>query len=204
MFTSRKREFIPSYPKRLPHIRRVFTSVVVLCLMSSTLALAESVDQVQQLEIQSDSATQITAPILAKGVLVDGLDSVPSVRPAPPVPSGSKCPQWFELAMQYFPLHEWDTIDFLLHRESRCDAEALNLKDTNGKPSYSLFQINAFWCSPNKHYVSGFLQEHKVLTTCEELFDPATQFMAARAIYEEGLVRHGVGWRSWGNYPETR
>jgi hypothetical protein len=48
------------------------------------------------------------------------------------------------------------------------------------------------------------LQEHGVLTTCEELFEPETQFRAARAIYVEGLVRHGMGWRSWGSYPETR
>jgi hypothetical protein len=106
--------------------------------------------------------------------------------------------------MDYFLPSDWDTIDFLLHRESRCDLQALNPKDTNGKPSYSLFQINAFWCSPSQHYKQGFLQQHGVLTTCDDLFDPATQFRAARAIYVEGLVRHGTGWRSWGSYPETR
>jgi hypothetical protein len=42
------------------------------------------------------------------------------------------------------------------------------------------------------------------LTTCDELFEPETQFRAAQAIYVEGLVRHGRGWRSWGSYPETR
>ncbi len=169
--------------------------------MSSTLALAESVDHVRQSVILTESVTHSTAPTPSKRVFIEERDARPRV---PPVPTGSICPQWYDLAMQYFSPHEWDTIDFLLHRESRCDAQALNPSDTNGKPSYSLFQINGFWCSPNNYYAMGFLQEHEVLTTCEELFNPVTQFKAARAIYVEGLVRHGVGWRSWGNYPETR
>jgi len=172
-------------------------AVVVFGFMSGTLAMAESIDVAagtpkNQVIVQSMPAE------LASSVLSDGLDYVPAM------PYGSLCPQWYDLAMQYFPPSEWDTIDFLLDRESRCDLMAFNPKDTNGKPSYSLFQINAFWCTPSKHYEQGFLQQHGVLTTCEELFDAPTQFKAARAIYLEGLVRHGMGWRSWGSYPETR
>ena len=166
--------------------------------MSGTLALAESIDT----SVGVSSKSQIGAPIksvgLASQVLIDGLDFVP------PIPYGSICPQWYDLAMQYFSPADWNTIDFLLNRESRCDLLALNPKDTNGKPSYSLFQINGFWCRPSTHYQQGFLQEQGVLTTCDDLFDPEIQFRAARAIYVEGLVRHGRGWRSWGNYPETR
>jgi len=166
--------------------------------MSGTLALAESIDT----SVGGSSKSQIVAPItsagLASHVLIDGLDFVP------PMPYGSICPQWYDLAMQYFSPAEWNTIDFLLNRESRCDSRAFNPKDTNGKPSYSLFQINGFWCRPSTHYQQGFLQEQSVLTTCDDVFDPEIQFRAARAIYVEGLVRHGRGWRSWGNYPETR
>lgn len=166
--------------------------------MSGTLALAESVKPEVKTRPESQSMTQAIKSNVSHTVLVDGLVFVA------PVPYGSRCPQWFDLAMQYFPLSEWDTIDFLLSRESRCDLQAFNPHDSNGKPSYSLFQINAFWCSPNKNYATGFLQEHGILATCAELFDPVTQFRAARAIYVEGLVRHGKGWRSWGSYPETR
>ncbi len=166
--------------------------------MSGTLAMAESIQLETSDPSKGQSIARNVSAKLASQVLIDGLDFVP------PTPYGSLCPQWYDLAMQYFSPADWNTIDFLLNRESRCDSRALNPKDTNGKPSYSLFQINAFWCRPSKHYEQGFLQEHSVLTTCEELFDPATQFKAARAIYVEGLVRHGMGWRSWGSYPETR
>jgi hypothetical protein len=166
--------------------------------MSSTLAMAESVETAVGNSSKSQVSTQGPPTDVVSRVLADGLDFLPSV------PYDSLCPQWYDLAMDYFLPSDWDTIDFLLHRESRCDLQALNPKDTNGKPSYSLFQINAFWCSPSQHYKQGFLQQHGVLTTCDDLFDPATQFRAARAIYVEGLVRHGTGWRSWGSYPETR
>jgi hypothetical protein len=166
--------------------------------MSGTLAMAKSAEELAGDSAKNQSITQSVSAGLASQVMVDGLDFVP------PMPYGSLCPQWYDLAMQYFPPAEWNTIDFLLNRESRCDLRALNPKDTNGKPSYSLFQINGFWCRPSKHYEQGFLQEQGVLTTCDELFEPETQFRAARAIYVEGLVRHGRGWRSWGNYPETR
>ena len=166
--------------------------------MSGTLAMAKSPDESAGNSPKNQAVAQKASARLASQLVTDGLDFVP------PMPNGSLCPQWYDLAMQYFSPAEWNTIDFLLNRESRCDSQALNPKDTNGKPSYSLFQINAFWCSPNKHYEKGFLQEHGVLTTCEELLEPETHFRAARAIYVEGLVRHGKGWRSWGSYPETR
>jgi len=166
--------------------------------MSGTLAMAQSIQPETIVSSEGPAVVQNVSAELASQVIVDGLDYVP------PMPYGSVCPQWYDLAMQYFSPAEWNTIDFLLNRESRCDPQALNPKDTNGKPSYSLFQINAFWCRPSKHYDQGFLQEQGVLTTCDELFEPETQFRAARAIYVEGLVRHGRGWRSWGDYPETR
>ncbi len=172
--------------------------------MSGTLAMAKSVD------LASNSRPVIQVLSAPKTVTEDpslGLSPVVlndrTVDQSVEVPQ-SQCPQWFDLAMQYFSFDEWDTIDFLLHRESRCDIRAFNPKDSNGKPSYSLFQINGFWCNPSKHYAKGFLQEHDVLSTCDDLFDPITQFKAARAIYVEGLTRYGVGWRSWGSYPETR
>ena len=166
--------------------------------MSGTLAMAKSADESAGNSPKNQAVAQTVSAGLASQVVADGLDFVP------PMPYGSLCPQWYDLAMQYFSPAEWNTIDFLLNRESRCDSRALNPKDTNGKPSYSLFQINGFWCRPSKHYDQGFLQHQGVLTACDELFEPETQFRAARAIYVEGLVRHGVGWRSWGSYPETR
>jgi len=176
--------------------------------MSGTLAMAKSVDS----DSRSRPVVQVS-PEAKTAIAVVTPDVLPDVSPlvlhdrvakvtlkAPP----SRCPQWFDLAMQYFSPDDWDTIDFLLYRESRCLVGALNPKDTNGMPSYSLFQINGFWCNPSKHYDQGFLQQQGVLATCDELFEPETQFRAARALYEEGLSRYGMGWHSWGSYPETR
>jgi len=129
------------------------------------------------------------------------LEAGGSVEPALVAPSWSKCPQWFGTAMRFWPVNQWPIIDHILHRESRCLIEAYNPKDTNGKPSYSLFQVNAFWCSPVEYYAGGFLQEKRILATCDDLFDIEKQFSAARAIYVEGLTRHGYGWRSWGLRP---
>jgi hypothetical protein len=114
-----------------------------------------------------------------------------SFESAPVAPSWSKCPQWFDTAMRFWPVSQWPIIDHILHRESRCLIDAFNPKDTNGKPSYSLFQVNAFWCSPVEYYTGGFLQEKRILSTCDDLFDVDMQFAAARAIYVEGLTRHG-------------
>ncbi len=180
--------------------------------MSGTLAMAKSVDSasrsrpVVQVGPEAKTAIEDILPDVSPDISPDISPLVVNNKVAkvtlnaPP----SRCPQWFNLAMQYFSPDDWDTIDFLLYRESRCLLQALNPKDTNGKPSYSLFQINGFWCNPSKHYDQGFLQQHGVLATCDELFEPETQFRAARALYEEGLSRYGMGWHSWGSYPETR
>ena len=138
--------------------------------MSGTLALAESIDSSAGDSLRSQKITPVKSAGSVSQVLVDGLDFVP------PLPYGSVCPQWYDLAMQFFSPTEWNTIDFLLNRESRCDLRALNPKDTNGKPSYSLFQINAFWCRPSKHYQQGFLQEQGVLTTCMIFLSPKFSF----------------------------
>ena len=101
--------------------------------------MAKSVDESAGNSSKNQAIAQKVSAGLVSQVVTDGLDFVP------PMPYGSLCPQWYDLAMQYFPPAEWNTIDFLLNRESRCDSRALNAKDTNGKPSYSLFQINGFW-----------------------------------------------------------
>jgi len=88
--------------------------------MSSTLAMAESVETAVGNSSKSQVSTQGPPTDVVSQVLADGLDFLPSV------PYDSLCPQWYDLAMDYFLPSDWDTIDFLLHRESRCDLQALN------------------------------------------------------------------------------
>lgn len=95
---------------------------------------------------------------------------------------------------------EFGAVDYMMWRESRCTKTAHNPNDANGG-SYGLFQINRFWCMPNKYSSQGFLQENGVLKFCYELFDPYTNARAFIAIYSYGLERYGNGWGPWGGEP---
>ena len=80
--------------------------------MSGTLAMAKSADESAGNSSKNQAITQSVSAGLASQVIIDGLDFVH------PMPYGSICPQWYDLAMQYFSPAEWYTIDFLLNRES--------------------------------------------------------------------------------------
>lgn len=92
-------------------------------------------------------------------------------------------------------------VDYIMWRESRCNASAVNHNDPNGG-SLGLFQINKFWCKPNRYSKRGFLQEAGVLTKCKELYNPIVSANAMMAIYDYGDNRYGDGWGPWGGEPK--
>jgi hypothetical protein len=92
-------------------------------------------------------------------------------------------------------------VDYIMWRESRCKASVINRKDPNGG-SLGLFQINKFWCKPNRYTNQGFLQDAGVLTKCKELYNPITSAMAMMAIYDYADNRYGDGWGPWGGKPK--
>lgn len=114
----------------------------------------------------------------------------------------ARCPQYAILnnyiALE-FGIDPLD-VDYMMWRESRCTRMAHNPKDPN-KGSYGLFQINRFWCMPNKYTDKGWLQDNGVLKHCYELFDPYTNARAFIAIFAYGVERHGTGWGPWGGEP---
>ena len=91
-------------------------------------------------------------------------------------------------------------VDYIMWRESRCKASVINRKDPNGG-SLGLFQINKFWCKPNRYTKQGFLQDAGVLTKCKELYNPITSGKAMMAIYDYADNRYGDGWGPWGGKP---
>jgi len=91
-------------------------------------------------------------------------------------------------------------IDYIMYRESRCNASAINKKDPNGG-SVGLFQINKFWCKPNRYSKKGFLQDAGVLKQCKDLYDPTTSGKAFMAIYDYADDRYGDGFGPWGGEP---
>jgi hypothetical protein len=115
----------------------------------------------------------------------------------------ARCPEFGTLTKYVSSEFEIDPldVDYMMWRESRCTRMAHNDKDPNGG-SYGLFQINRFWCKPNKYTEKGFLQDNGVLKHCYELFDPYTNGRAFMAIFAYGIEKHGFGWGPWGGEPK--
>jgi hypothetical protein len=101
------------------------------------------------------------------------------------------CQYALKLASQAgWPLTEMGTVARIIYRESACQVDAYNAKDINGG-SYGLYQINGFWCRPNKYWPTGWLQAQGILKTCEMLFDPVINTNSALAIW------HNSGYGPW-------
>jgi hypothetical protein len=101
------------------------------------------------------------------------------------------CTQVATLALaEGLPPSELETALKVAVRESRCTSDAFNPYDTNGG-SYSIYQINGFWCRPNDNWPIGWLQAKGIVETCEDLFDPTTNTRAMVAIWRNS------GWLPW-------
>ncbi len=101
------------------------------------------------------------------------------------------CQYALQLASQAgWPLTEMGTVARIIYRESGCKANAFNAQDTAGG-SYGLYQINGFWCRPNKYWPTGWLQAKGILQTCDDLLDPKVNTYSALAIW------HNSGYGPW-------
>ena len=109
------------------------------------------------------------------------------IRIIPPVTA--KCPQWWDNAVEAgWKRKELATLDFVMWRESRCDASAFNPDDPNSG-SRGLVQINGFW--------TPYLRSKGVLKRSEGLFNPDVSLRSALVIFEYGEERYGHGWGPW-------
>jgi len=101
------------------------------------------------------------------------------------------CTQVATLALaEGLPADELETALRVAVRESRCTSDAYNATDPNGG-SYSIYQINGFWCRPNENWPTGWLQAKGIVTDCADLFDPITNTKAMVAIWRNS------GWLPW-------
>ena len=101
------------------------------------------------------------------------------------------CTQVATLALaEGLPASELETALKVAVRESRCTSDAFNPHDTNGG-SYSIYQINGFWCRPNANWPTGWLQAKGIVETCSDLFDPTVNTRAMVAIWRNS------GWLPW-------
>jgi hypothetical protein len=104
-----------------------------------------------------------------------------------------ECVGWLALAVSL----GWHTdnlgmLERVMWKESRCQPHQLNASDPNGG-SLGLTQVNKFWCLPSRYYPNGYLQTYGILNTCEELYRPEVNLVAALAIFE-----YAKGWSQWG------
>ena len=155
-------------------IAKIFTAVTI-----SMAGLAYAYDA-----YNAPSALPVTPPVTV--YLAPVVTS--TTTPAAPL---TDCQYALQLASQAgWPLTEMGTVARIIYRESGCKADAYNGKDTAGG-SYGLYQINGFWCQPNKYWPTGWLQAQGILQTCNELFDPVINTNSALAIW------HNSGYGPW-------
>lgn len=131
------------------------------------------------------------------------IDEVPDfvepdfVEPVDVIPEGLLCPDYYLLAKDVgWNESELERLDYVIWRESRCQTSAHNKYDPSSG-SRGIIQINGFWCRPNEYTKNGFLQDHGVVNSCEDLFDPKINLQAGLAIYNYGVDKHGCGWGPW-------
>jgi len=114
------------------------------------------------------------------------------------LPNNMLCPQWAQIAIDV-GWHEEDlpTLDYIIHRESRCFTTSYSKIDPNGG-SYGLAQINGYWCEPSKYWPKGYLQSFGVIKTCKQLLHPRANLVSARIIWLYAHRHSGNGWAPWG------
>ena len=155
-------------------LAKIFTAVTI-----SMASLAYAYDA-----YNAPSALPVTPPV--------------TVSLAPRAPSTTTtaapltdCQYALQIAQQAgWPLTEMGTVARIIYRESGCKANAFNAKDSNGG-SYGYYQINGYWCRPNKYWPTGWLQAQGILDNCQQLFSPEINTKAARAIWLNS------GWAPW-------
>ena len=119
------------------------------------------------------------------------LPSSTTVAPTTTVTTIATCDDALQLALDLgFPADQLATLELVMRRESNCQTTAFNPDDPNGG-SYSLTQINGFWCLPNSQWPIGWLQEKGILEECSDLFNATISLRATLAIYNNS------GWAPW-------
>jgi hypothetical protein len=104
-------------------------------------------------------------------------------------PYSSACEQFSALAVNLgWPADQRTVLESVMWRESNCTPNAYNSKDPNGG-SRGLMQINGFW--------TPWLTDAGIITEAENLLQAQTNLIAALAIYNYGVDRHGYGWGPW-------
>ena len=154
-------------------IKAAFTALFTLCAAGIAYALPMPTDPA------------LDRPVSPTTVYV-------ATQPTTTVPAYvNTCTQVATLALaEGLPQAQLETALRVAVRESRCNSDAFNPTDSNGG-SYSIYQINGYWCRPNAYWPKGWLQAKGILETCDDLFNPTINTRAMVAIWRNS------GWLPW-------
>ena len=104
-------------------------------------------------------------------------------------PYTSACEQFSALAVNLgWPADQRTVLESIMKRESNCTPNAINRKDPFGG-SRGLLQINGSW--------HKWLTAKGIIAKPADLLQAQTNLLAALAIYNYGVERHGFGWGPW-------
>lgn len=158
------------------------------------------------LALGMSDAPQATAPVITSTTVVVSSTTVeptPTTTANDEVSAHARCGQWWGLAQDMgWHADDMPTLDHVMWKESRCDPTQHNTTlNRDGSTDIGLTQINdRSWCLPTRWYPNGYLQTLGILTKvgCGELFDPATNLKAAKAIHDYSQETNGNGFKPWG------
>jgi len=124
------------------------------------------------------------------------IPTTPTTVPATTLPD-TACAEWYPLFLETgWPVDKWEWAAKVMYRESRCQPLAYNKRSHD----IGLWQVNAAsWCKPNKYntHPAGWLGNKGIVTSCDDLYNPATNMLAALAMYQYSEDRNGPGMGYW-------
>lgn len=101
------------------------------------------------------------------------------------LPEG-KCSEWYPVALEAgWSVDQLTKVGAIAWAESRCTADI-----ANKTYSYGLMQME--WSA---HYT--WLESEFGITEREELFDPYTNLVVAKWLYDYAEIHYGCGWQPW-------
>lgn len=161
-------------------MKRLLPSLMLLASCGGTVVAQQAAPTTSSSTTTTTTTTTTIAPTTTT--------AAPTTTTLPPAPVGSLCPSWYNTAQAAgWTDQEWERLDYIIWRESRCNPDSHNTLDPSGG-SYGGVQINGFWC--RKH--TSWLRLEQVLNDCTDLFDPVINMRAALAIWNRS------GWTAWG------
>ena len=190
---------------------------IVHDVLTRQYSYGERSDNVLQLQVYLDVYKDGHYGQQTRNAHIDALNKVGlniSYAPEPPVqakPASLKldnsiqsdsfqtCSQYHDLALSVgWSQEHLPRLSYIMWRESRCDPTVLNSKDPNGG-SRGLTQINGYWCKRTKYsqHDAGYLGLQGILNSCNDLFDPKTNLIAAKELFDYGIERGTCPWRPW-------